>query len=42
LRDAVEKIILLREWNKILKDSIEKKISNEENDIKYWGMQLKR
>jgi hypothetical protein len=25
LRDAVEKIILLREWNKILKDSIEKK-----------------
>jgi len=42
LRDAIEKIILLREWNKILKDSIEKKISNEENDIKYWGMQLKR
>ena len=42
MRDAVEKIILLREWNKILKDSIEKKISNEENDIKYWGMQLKR
>jgi hypothetical protein len=38
----LKKIILLREWNKILKDSIEKKISNEENDIKYWGMQLKR
>jgi hypothetical protein len=42
LRDVVEKVILLREWNKILKDAIKKKLSNEENDIKYWGMQLKR